>query len=103
MDVMLFYVTHSGKEQAGELIRYLLDQKLIACANLMPIESTYWWQGDLCSDAEVVTILKTRPELEATLEKAIMDKHPYDTPCIIRFPVKVNAEYGQWVRDETSS
>jgi periplasmic divalent cation tolerance protein len=95
--ILLFYVTHENKEAANQLCQQLLDQNLIACANLIPIDSMYHWDGAVCTDGEVVSILKTDPGLEDRVEQTILALHPYSVPCILRMEAKVNAAYYDWV------
>lgn len=100
--MLLFYVTHASREAAKEVCDALLREHLIACYNLLPIESAYWWRSELANEQEVVSLLKTRPELAARVEEAVMRLHPYDLPCIMRWEVAANAEYERWIAEETS-
>jgi periplasmic divalent cation tolerance protein len=47
MGVML--TTTPTREEAQKLARLLIEEKLAACVQLLPIESFYFWQGQ---DAE---------------------------------------------------
>ena len=101
MAFLMFYVTHPDEACARRIAESLLDEKLVACANIFPITSAYWWQESVQNDQEWVSILKTRPELEQALEQAVTALHPYEVPCILRFEVRANAAYEQWIRDST--
>ena len=79
----------------------LLNLKMIACVNYLPIEAAYWWQGEINSGEEFVTILKTRTENWAKLKAKIEQLHPYETPCIIKFNVEANQAYEDWIEAET--
>ena len=46
MSQIMVYVTHKNIEDAKELCKILIDCKLIACANLYPIESLYKWKDE---------------------------------------------------------
>ncbi|MBK9337802.1 MAG: divalent-cation tolerance protein CutA [Lewinellaceae bacterium] len=101
MAFLLFYITHPDEETARRIGGELVRKRLAACANVFPISSAYWWDGAVQQEGEWVSVLKTRTELEAELEAAIRDAHPYETPCILRFPVRANADYEQWIFDST--
>jgi periplasmic divalent cation tolerance protein len=101
MAFLIFYVTHSDEESAQTLSGALLEKRLIACANILPVTSAYWWQGEVQQEGEWVSILKTRTNLEDAVEKAILELHSYQTPCILRFPVSANASYEEWIDAET--
>jgi periplasmic divalent cation tolerance protein len=103
MSFLVFYVTHASLEQAQALSEHLLAERLIACANYFPIQSTYHWQGQIETEAEYVSVLKTSTRLESRVEKRIQALHPYTTPCITRWEVKANAEYEAWIEKETQT
>jgi periplasmic divalent cation tolerance protein len=100
MPILLFYVTHPNEAIAQEITSKMLEQKLVACANTFPINSFYPWQGAVQNDNEWVTIFKTRPELEGRVEEALAAMHPYDTPCFIRWEVRANEKYEQWINEQ---
>ena len=101
MPFLVFYVTHPDEATAQRISGAMVEQRLAACANIFPIQSAYWWEGAVQQEGEWVSILKTRPELENALEQAILEIHPYTTPCILRFEVRANASYEKWVEAET--
>lgn len=99
--MLLLYVTHPSKEAATQLCEELMQKRLIACYNLLPIESAYWWHGKIEQADEVVSLLKTRPELASEVEVAVMQLHSYHVPCILHWEVAANADYEQWIQQET--
>lgn len=97
MAFLIFYITYPDEATAQRISNQMVERRLAACANSFPIQSAYWWQGDVQREGEWVTILKTPLELENALEKAILAVHPYETPCIMRLEARANAAYEQWV------
>ena len=62
----------------------LLDEKLIACANILPgIESVFEWRGGVSSGTEVAVLFKTTSACLDALTTRLAECHPYDTPAII--------------------
>lgn len=102
MSFLVFYVTHPDEATARQVSDKLLDRKLIACANIFPMTSAYWWEGAVQREGEWVSILKTRIGLELAVEQAIMKLHPYQVPCIMRFEARANAAYQRWIFENTS-
>ena len=92
-------VTAPDLKMARALAKTALQARLIACANLIPkVESHYWWQGKIESDAEVLLILKTQKSKLAALEKLVLAKHPYDTPEFLILPLSAgNKKYLDWL------
>ena len=99
--MLLLYVTHKNKTEAKKIVDYLLKQKLIACANYIPIESSYWWKGKIENSNEIVTLLKTKEENFEKLKQEIKKIHPYDVPCIIKLNAEANKDYEEWINNVT--
>ena len=98
-------VTAPDLKTARKLAQAALTAKLVACANLVPkIESHYWWQGKLESNAEVLIVFKTTRAKLAALEKLVVALHPYDTPEFITLSLaEGNAKYLDWLAASTGS
>ena len=92
-------VTVSNLRQARALAKTALQERLIACANLVPkIESHYWWHRRIELSVEVLLILKTLKSKLPALEKLILAKHPYDTPEFLVLPLSAgNKRYLDWL------
>lgn len=80
---------------AGEII----SQGHAVCVNILPgVESIYKWDGKIQKDSEVLAIFKVAAGGYPALEKAILSRHPYDTPEVIGIAAdKVEARYLDWV------
>ncbi len=88
---------------AQALAHSLVEQKLAACANILPaVQSVYRWQGALEQAEEVSVLLKTSEARYAELEAAIGALHPYAVPEIIAVPIVAGLPaYLAWVAAET--
>ncbi len=100
MGFIIIYVTHKNLEEAEKITSHLLQKKLIACANLFPIKSAYWWEGKIESSDEVVSILKTKKENWEKVKLEIKKVHPYKVPCIMKIDVEANKDYEDWINSE---
>jgi periplasmic divalent cation tolerance protein len=90
-------VSTCSPADAEALGRQLVEERLAACCNRVPgVLSTYWWEGKLATDEEVLLVFKTtRPE---ELQVRLKDLHPYDLPEILVIPVERGLEaYMAWV------
>ncbi len=101
MAFLLCYITHPDEATARHISEHLLNERLVACANIFPITGAYWWQGVIQHENEWVSVVKTRLDLEAKLEAAVQKVHPYEVPCILRFEVRANEAYEDWIVAET--
>ncbi|MEM9821728.1 MAG: divalent-cation tolerance protein CutA [Bacteroidota bacterium] len=97
---IIVYITHGTELAAKKISDYLLTKKLIACANIFPITSAYWWKNNIVKEGEWVSIVKTIPEHWEQLQSEVEAVHPYTTPCIMKFEVSANRAYEAWIRKE---
>jgi len=98
MSFVFIYITNPNKETAKKIAIHLLKKRLVACTNIFPIESAYWWKGKIENTKEVVLIVKTRKE-NFKVKDEIKRIHPYSIPCIIKFDVEANKEYEKWLKE----
>ena len=96
-DIIYVYITNPNKEEAALVARHLLKKHLIACANMFPISSLYWWEGEIEEGNEVVLIAKTTAEQYDAVKREVEEIHPYEVPCIVQIPAQANAPYYEWL------
>lgn len=101
MEVRLVLVTAPATEARG-LARRLVEERLVACANLVDVHSVFRWEGALEEQEEALLVLKTtRARLDALRERVVA-LHSYDVPEFLVVPVESGLEaYLGWVADET--
>lgn len=101
MSFIVVYITHSSADAARQTANYLLEKRLIACANIFPVQSAYYWQGQINHEQEYVALVKTRSSLWLQIKREIAAIHSYETPCIMKFEVEANTAYENWIYAET--
>lgn len=101
MAFLLFYITHPDETTARRVAKHLVQERLVACANVFPVSSAYWWQGAVQHENEWVSVVKTRLALEKRVEAEVQKIHPYEVPCVLRFEVRANEAYENWIVAET--
>ena len=96
-------VTAPNADWLTALTRQLVEQRLVACGNVIPgVRSTYRWSGKIEQAMEAVVLFHTRAALVPQVIAAVEAQHPYDTPQIVALPVlAVSHAYHQWVLDST--
>ena len=102
MNIVIF-ITAKDYDQAAKISQHLVDQKLIACANILNgVKSLFWWEGKVDEANEVLLILKTRKSLFKKIEKAVKALHSYEVPEIIALPIiEGHKPYLKWVNEST--
>lgn len=101
--MILFYIPCPDKTSAENIGRTLLNEKLIACANILPgMESIYKWEGDIETNSEYILLLKTlkSANAEEKITKRVEALHPYKVPCVMVLPVLgINESYKKWLEE----
>ncbi len=93
-----------GRDEAAAIAAALVEARLAACVQLVPVESVYRWDGAIERTAEVMLHAKTMQTRMAEAEKLIRARHSYAVPEIIAVPiVGGSADYLDWVRAEVSA
>lgn len=98
--IVLLYVTTASPQEAEAIGDALLEERLIACANLLPeMRSIYRWEGKVERASECVLILKTDSSKVPLIEARMKTLHSYQVPCLIEIPVdRLNGPYLEWLR-----
>ena len=99
MDYCVVLVTVSSETEAKTLARSLVEERLAACANIIPgITSIYQWEGQVCEDRELLLIIKTQTQKVAALRERILHLHSYAVPEVIALPIcDGSARYLEWI------
>jgi periplasmic divalent cation tolerance protein len=95
----LIIVTASSKSEAEKIVRTLLEERLIACANIIgPVHSLFWWQGKIDEAQEHLILMKTRKDLFNKLADKVKAIHSYQIPEIIAMPIVEGFKpYMEWL------
>lgn len=93
--------TFGGRDQAVQVARALVEEKLAACVNVLDgVRSIYRWQGAVQDDAEVLCVIKTTADRYAALEARLLALHPYEVPEVIALPIAGGSPaYLRWLTD----
>jgi len=99
MKLSLGYMTFPTKAEAQNTVLALLEEQLIACANLMPgAESLFVWEGQIQKANEVIVFFKTRRKNEDKIVKLVKQLHSYETPCVVFTAIENgNPHFMDWV------
>jgi periplasmic divalent cation tolerance protein len=98
--VRIVLTTCASPGEATRLARTLVEERLAACATLIPaIQSIYHWQGEIESATETLLLLKTGPDQLAALEARLLALHSYQTPEFLVLAVEaVSHRYLAWLQ-----
>jgi periplasmic divalent cation tolerance protein len=94
--------TVADVDAARRLADGLLEQRLAACVQAVPIQSAYRWKGAVQHEPEFLLLIKTRAALYPEVEAFLRAHHPYETPEIVRVAIAAGSpDYLRWLAAET--
>ena len=98
----MFYLvlsTAKDREEAERIGKQLLNEKLVACVNIIPnISSSYWWRGEVESAEEALLLMKTSGEQLDRIFNRVKQLHSYEVPEVLALPIERGApEYLRWL------
>ena len=98
---LVVFMTTPTKKEATEIVRCLLAERLIACANIVgPISSLFWWKDKIDKATEFLVLMKSTSELFDKLTKSVEAFHSYEVPEIIALPIHMGSpSYLTWLED----
>ena len=103
VSLSLYYIPCSSKKEAITLGKKLLTIKLVGCINIIPMSSSYWWKGRICTTSEILLLAKGPSKNYGQIKKVILQHHLYDTPCIGKLKFDCNKSYLKWLLQETTA
>lgn len=100
---LTIYATFATAEEAQTIARALLEERLVACANIFPAhQALYWWEGKIAAGQETAVLFKTRADLFDSVADFIKARHSYAVPCIVGWPIEQgHGPFLRWVEQET--
>lgn len=103
-EFVVVLVTAGTDAEAASLGRTLVEERLAACANLVPgIRSIYWWEGKVEEAGEHLLLLKARAADVPALAARVKELHGYDVPEVLALPVADGSPaYLAWLADATA-
>ncbi|MBE0520872.1 MAG: divalent-cation tolerance protein CutA [Candidatus Methanoperedenaceae archaeon] len=94
----LVYITAGNMEEAREIGKKLVEERLAACVNLFPVSSIFRWKGNIDEAEEVAIIAKTTSVKVKDIETRVKELHSYDVPCVVSFNMEEGSkEYLDWI------
>ncbi len=86
------------------VVRELIEERLIACANLLPsVTSMFRWDAEIKQEMEILVLMKTSHSNVPRLYARVSELHPYKVPELLTLSVEsASNAYRRWVLSETN-
>lgn len=99
--MIMVYTTCKNDREAHVIAKSLLQKRLVACANVFPVNSLFWWKGKIEETVEKAIIMKTKKKNFENVRKEIKRLHSYETPCIVAINIyNADSDYLKWLKEE---
>ena len=100
-EALAVFATFPDAECARRIVTQLVEEKLIACGNIVPgVESIYRWEGKVQTAGEAMAILKTDYGHFHEMQERLTELHPYDVPECLALRIADGPEkYLRWLGD----
>jgi periplasmic divalent cation tolerance protein len=100
-EMLIVFSTFPDADTAARVVRVLVEERLIACGNLLPgVRSLYRWEGKVEDQSEVMALMKTRKQDWPALMSRLHEMHPYKTPeCLAVRIASGSPGYLAWLEE----
>jgi len=100
-EMLMVFTTFADADVAASVVRTLVEERLIACGNVLPgARSLYRWRGAVEDATEVMALLKTRKQDWAALQSRLHELHPYEVPECVAVRIAAGAPaYMAWLEE----
>lgn len=89
----LIWCPFPSEDEARAVASALLDEELVACANIIPgMISLYEWDGDRGEAREVGVLFKSHPSCIAELLPRLAQLHSYKSPAIMHWDASASPD-----------
>ncbi|MEM3373220.1 MAG: divalent-cation tolerance protein CutA [Candidatus Anstonellales archaeon] len=100
MKMILIYTTFSSEEKAKTVCKKLIEERLIACANIYQnCLSQYIWNNKIVEEKEIPVIMKTNHKNLKNVKSRLLELHDYQISAIVLINAEsLNPAYSKWLR-----
>lgn len=101
-DKIIVFSTCSTTEEASQIARKLIEERLAACVNVTPaVRSFYRWKGSIEQADECMLVIKSSRDLFDRLRAELEKVHTYEVPEVVAVAVVDGSpNYLNWIDGE---
>ena len=97
-DKRVVLTTIGSKSEAEDLAWELVERKLAACVNVIPVQSFYHWKGEMENNPEHLLVIKITAAAFERVRETITELNSYEVPECIQISIEAGAEaYLKWI------
>ena len=97
MSMIFVFITCPNRSEAKKISLHLLKAKLVACTQIFPIDSSYWWKNKIKHAKEWMIIAKSVGNNFSRIKTHVKKLHSYKVPEIVMIDAKADERYARWI------
>ncbi len=102
MNCILVYCTFPTAAEAERVSKILLEERLVAGANMFPLDSMFRWQGKVERRSETGVLFQAERRFFKRIERRIKQLHSDSVPQIVMWRIKDGySPFLRWIMEET--
>ena len=87
-DYIIILVTTKDRQEAEKISQLLVQERLIACSNIVsPVTSFFHWVDNVERAEECLMVMKSRRDLFAQVAEHVRRVHSYEVPEVLAVPI----------------
>ena len=99
---VVVHTTVESHSEAEGLARELVEARLAACVQIVPVTSVYRWEGATETSCEFRLEIKTASAALEALKALILEKHSYEIPELVVLPIAGgSSQYLDWIERQS--
>jgi len=104
-DARIVITTTGSREEADRIARFLVEEQIAACVNLLPgLTSVYRWKGEVETAEEILLLIKTCAGNLEAVDAALRRLHSYEVPEMLVLEPKAGSQaYLEWIAHSTAA
>jgi len=103
-DEIIVLITAGAGEEAAKIARSLVEERLVACVNIVPeVRSIFFWDNSARDERETLLVCKSRAQRLDQIIARVKELHTYAVPEIIALPIIGGSRsYLDWLKEATT-
>jgi periplasmic divalent cation tolerance protein len=98
--MIILYLTCANEDEAKTISAALLEAKLVTCVRRSAASSSYWWDGKINHDDEILLMMESLAEKFDAVESVVTKLHSYDEYVLTAVSVEQTTPgVGKWLTE----
>ena len=101
MKQVLYMLTCVDEAEAKKIAEALVDNRYAACVKMMPVQSTFRWEGGVQHTPEVLLLIESTDEAFESINATVKKLHSYDQYVLNQVDIpRSNDGVYEWIKED---